>query len=142
MVYLDNSATTRPCDACVEAMNESMRHSFYNPSALYAPAMQAEKAMAAARRSIAASLQGNEKNVIFTSGGTESDNLAIWGWLQGQRKAGDVLYTAAEHAAVKNACLEAETRFGSHAREIPLTDEGSIDLSALEEMLSPDTQLI
>ena len=142
MVYLDNSATTRPCDACVEAMNESMRHSFYNPSALYAPAMQAEKAMAAARRSIAASLQGNEKNVIFTSGGTESDNLAIWGCLQAQRKPGEVLYTAAEHAAVKNACLEAEARFGSKAQEIPLLKNGSVDLSALEQMLGENTQLI
>ena len=142
MVYLDNSATTRPSAACVEAMNESMLSGFFNPSALYAPAMYAEKALAEARRLIAASVQGNEKNVIFTSGGTESDNLAIWGWLQAQRKPGEVLYTAAEHAAVKNACLEAETRFGSKAKEIPLLANGSVDLCALEEMLGENTQLI
>lgn len=141
-VYLDNSATTRPCAKCIEAMNESMLSDFYNPSALYAPAMHAEKAVAEARSVIAASLQANAKNVIFTSGGTESDNLAIWGYLSALRKPGEVLYTAAEHAAVKNACMEAEQRFGAKAREIPLTQTGTVDLKALAEMLGSDTQLI
>lgn len=141
-VYLDNSATTRPFEAVVEAMNKSMLEGFYNPSALYAPAMYAERGMTDARKAIAASLKANEKNVIFTSGGTESDNLAIWGWLQTQRVPGEVLYTAAEHAAVKNACLEAEKRFGCKAREIPLLQSGSIDLGSLEDMLNEKTQLI
>ncbi len=142
MIYLDNSATTRPSAACVDAMNESMQTCFFNPSALYAPAFHAENALAEARRTISASVEGSEKNIIFTSGGTESDNLAILGYLQGQRKPGEVLYTAAEHAAVKNACLEAEKRFGVKAREIPLLPNGSVDLSALEAMLCEDTQLI
>ena len=141
-VYLDNSATTRPFESVVDAMNKSMLEGFYNPSALYAPAMYAEREMTEARRTIAASVKGSEKNVIFTSGGTESDNLAIWGYLQMQRTPGEVLYTAAEHAAVKNACLEAEKRFGSTAREIPLTAEGCAALQALEEMLNEKTQLI
>lgn len=141
-VYLDNSATTRPFETVVEAMNKSMLEGFYNPSALYAPAMYAERGMADARKAIAATLKANEKNVIFTSGGTESDNLAIWGWLQTQRVPGEVLYTAAEHAAVKNACLEAERRFGCKAREIPLLSNGSIDIAALEKMLNKHTQLI
>lgn len=141
-VYLDNSATTRPFEEVAQAMTHSMLDGFYNPSALYAQALHAERAMTDARKAIAASLKANEKNVIFTSGGTESDNLAIWGWLQAQRKPGEVLYTAAEHAAVKNACLEAESRFGSNAREIPLLTNGNVDLSALEEMLGENTQLI
>ena len=141
-VYLDNSATTRPIMEAVEAMNACMLDTFHNPSALYAPAMYAERALADARRVIAASVQGNEKNVIFTSGGTESDNLAIFGYLENQRQPGEVLYTAAEHAAVKNACLEAERRFGSTAREIPLLSNGSVDLDALCDMLSEKTQLI
>lgn len=141
-VYLDNSATTRPCAQAVEAMNRSMLETYYNPSALYAPAMHAEQELLAARQAIAKTLNASEKNVIFTSGGTESDNLAIWGCLQGLREPGEVLYTAAEHAAVKNACLEAESRFGVTARAIPLTAEGSVDLDALREMLGPDTRLI
>lgn len=141
-VYLDNSATTRPFEAVIDAMDASMREVYYNPSALYAPAMLAEKELLHARQAIADTLGANEKNVIFTSGGTESDNLAIWGALQGQRGRGEVLYTAAEHAAVKNACLEAESRFGCTAREIPLTTDGSVDLAALKEMLSDATRLI
>lgn len=141
-VYLDNSATTRPLAETVEAMNACMLETFHNPSALYAPAMHAERALSDARRVIAASLQANEKNVIFTSGGTESDNLAIFGCLANQREKGDVLYTAAEHAAVKNACLEAEKRYGMTAREIPLLPNGSVDLIALRGMIGEKTRLI
>ncbi len=140
-VYLDNSATTRPCERAVEAMTESMREGFYNPSALYAPAMRAERELSDARRAIAASLGAAEKNVLFTSGGTESDNLAILGYMQG-RRGGELLYTAAEHPAVKNACLEAEKRFSCNAREIPLLTNGSVNLPALEAMLSPATRMI
>ncbi len=141
-VYLDNSATTRPCAQAVEAMRHSMETAYFNPSALYAPAMHAEHDMAEARRAIAKTLDANEKNVLFTSGGTESDNLAIWGWLDRQHEPGGVLYTAAEHAAVKEACLAAKERFGCDVSEIPLTSEGSVSLSALEGMLGPRTQLI
>ena len=141
-VYLDNSATTRPCPEAVAAVAHSMTEDYYNPSALYAPAMRAEHAMADARRAIAQTLQASEKNVIFTSGGTESDDLAIWGWLMAQHAPGEVLYTAAEHAAVKNACTEAEARFGIHAAEIPLLPQGTVDLAALEGMLGPKTSLI
>lgn len=141
-VYLDNSATTRPCEAALKAVNESLVSNWYNPSALYAPAMQAEKSLANAQKAIAQSLHANEKNVYFTSGGTESDNWAILGGLMAQHGTGDVLYTAAEHAAVKQACLEAEARLGFQAREIPLTKGGSIDLAALKDMLGPQTRLI
>ncbi len=141
-VYLDNSATTRPAPETVEAMNACMLEGYYNPSALYAPAMYAERALADARRVIADSVQAKEKNVIFTSGGTESDNLAIFGWLEGQRQPGEVLYTAAEHAAVKNACQQAQKRYGCTAREIPLLTNGSVDLAALRDLLNEKTQLI
>ena len=134
-VYLDNSATTRPCAQAVEAVAQSMTEAFHNPSALYAPAMRAEHALTDARRAIAATLGAQEKNVIFTSGGTESDNLAIWGRLSAMHHPGEVLYTAAEHEAVKNACLESQARYGVAAREIPLLPSGTVDLTALEGML-------
>ena len=142
MVYLDNSATTRPSRAVRDAMAHSMEEVYFNPSALYGPAMQAEKELTAARKALADQLGVPAKNVIFTSGGTESDNLAILGHLQTLRGKGEVLYTAAEHAAVKNACREAEARFGCKAVEIPLTREGSVDLEALEGMLSENTAMI
>ena len=142
MVYLDNSATTRPSQAVRDAMVHSMEEVYFNPSALYGPAMQAEKELTAARKALADQLGVPAKNVIFTSGGTESDNLAILGHLQTLRGKGEVFYTAAEHAAVKNACREAEARFGCKAVEIPLTREGSVDLEALEGMLSENTAMI
>ncbi|MDD3334156.1 MAG: cysteine desulfurase family protein [Eubacteriales bacterium] len=141
-VYLDNSATTRPCDAAVEAMNQSMREEFYNPSALYTPAMHAERAMENARKTMAAAVGCSPQNVIFTSGGTESDNLAIIGHMQTLHQEGELLYTAAEHAAVKNACKEAERRFSCKAIEIPLTKSGSVDLESFRALLSPKTALI
>lgn len=141
-VYLDNSATTRPCEAAVEAMLKSMREDFYNPSALYAPAMQGENILKDAANAIAAVVGSDAKHVVFTSGGTESDNLAIFGHMQLNRDGGDILYSAAEHAAVRLACEEAAKRYGCTAREIPLTPEGSVDLAALESMLSENTRLI
>lgn len=141
-IYLDNSATTQPCEAAIEAVCQSMRNGYYNPSALYAPAVAAERALQAARETIARSVQANEKNVIFTSGGTESDNLAIAGYLRTVRESGDVLYSAAEHPAVKNACLDAARLLTHTAREIPLDHRGVVDMVALEQMLGPSTRLI
>ena len=141
-IYLDNSATTRPCEAAVEAMLKSMREDYYNPSALYAPAMQGEQILKDAAAAIGTAVGSDAKHVVFTSGGTESDNLAIFGHMQLNRDGGDILYTAAEHAAVRLACEEAAKRYGCTAREIPLTREGSVDLAALEEMLSENTRMI
>lgn len=141
-VYLDNSATTRPCEAAVEAMVKSMREDYYNPSALYAPAMRGEEILKNAATAIAAAVGSDAKHVIFTSGGTESDNLAIFGHMQLNRDGGEILYSAAEHAAVRLTCEEAAVRYGCVAREIPLTAEGVIDLSALEGMLSERTRMI
>lgn len=141
-VYLDNSATTRPCEQAIEAMLYSMREQYHNPAALYSPAMNAERAMTDAHRTIARALGVGEKNVVFTSGGTESDNLAILGYMQACRAGKEILYTAAEHAAVKNACLAAASRFGGKAIEIPLTCEGTVDLAALESLLNANTAMI
>lgn len=141
-IYLDNSATTRVSREAVDAMSRCMTEGYYNPSALYAPALQAEKELKRARQAVARQLDADERGVIFTSGGTESDNLAIWGLLQAMHQPGEVLYTAAEHPAVRNACREAQARFGCAAREIPLTKEGLVDLKALENMLCERVSLL
>ena len=85
--YLDNSATTRPADAVVEAMAQCMREGYFNPSSLYAPAVQAEKRLAACREAILSSLQAREHFCLFTSGGTEANNLAILGSVAAMRGA-------------------------------------------------------
>ena len=81
-VYLDNSATTRPSDAVVAAMSAAMTQTWHNPSALYRPAMAAEKLVAAARKDCLNAAGAAGHRLIFTSGGTEADNLAIFGHLR------------------------------------------------------------
>ena len=76
-IYLDNSATTRPCDAAVAAMLDSMRNGYYNPSALYKQAVDVERMLKTAREEIARPIEADERQVIVTAGGTESDYLAI-----------------------------------------------------------------
>ena len=140
-IYLDNAATTKPCAEVIDAMASSMRIGYYNPSALYKGAAEAEKAMEVARTAIAAPLHMKQQNVIFTSGGTESDNLGILGHLKTCRGGGTVLYSGAEHAAVRNACLEAEN-IGFQVRPIPLDGSGLPEMDALEELLDESVRLI
>ncbi len=136
--YLDNSATTKPCKQAIDAMCESMRLGYYNPSALYPRAVEADAQLKVSRAVVAQCVGMRESNVVFTSGGTESDNLAIMGHMMGERKGGAILYTAAEHPAVKNACLEAAALYGATAAEIPLTQRGSVDLRAYEALLQDE----
>lgn len=140
--YLDNSATTKPCEQAIAAMTESMRTGYFNPSSPYAQAVQAEHALKQAREIIAAPVDAAEKNVIFTSGGTESDNLAIFGCLRTKRGVGTILYSAAEHPAVANTCRETAAQLGGQALAIPLDSRGSLDLAKLETMLTPEVRLI
>lgn len=137
--YLDNSATTRPTEYVADAVRTSMLEGFYNPSALYAPALTSEKQMAACRELIAKELHADARNVIFTSGGTEADNLAILGSLSFHR-GGRVLFTAGEHPAVRAACESVRNAFD--VQEIPYDAQGVVDLDALKELLTPDTRLI
>ena len=137
-VYLDNSATTRVCPEAVEAMTNCMREGFYNPSALYAPALHSEKRMKECREEIMTRLHAKPgSRVIFTSGGTEADNLAILGQTHFFRE-GKVLYTAGEHPAVREPC----THCGPEAAEIPYDRQGLVDLERLRAMMTPDVRLI
>ncbi len=140
-IYLDNSATTKPCAEVIDAMTSSMRIGYYNPSALYKGAVEAERALTEARAAVAAPLRMKQENVIFTSGGTESDNLGILGHLKTLRGSGTVLYSGAEHAAVRNASIEAEN-LGFVVKRIPLDSRGSLDLEALEGMMDESVRLI
>ena len=137
-IYLDNSATTRVCPQAAEAMVKCMREEFYNPSALYAPALAAQKNMRACRDEILKAVHAPmASRVIFTSGGTESDNLVIFGRAQ-KARTGKVLYTAGEHPAVKEACQSC----GLEALEIPYDHRGIVNLEALKALLSSDVMLI
>jgi len=140
-IYLDNSATTKPCAEVIDAMTSSMRIGYYNPAALYKGAVEAERALTDARAAIAAPLKMKQENVVFTSGGTESNNLGILGHLKQLKGGGTALYSAAEHAAVRNASLEAEN-LGFTVKRIPLDHRGSMDLKKLEGMLDGSVRII
>jgi cysteine desulfurase len=138
--YLDNSATTMPSAPAVEAMLVSMREGFFNPSALYKPAMLAEKAMDQCRAAIAARLGADAGGVIFSSGGTEADNLAILGGAALMRGTGRILYSAGEHPAVKAACESLSKSFC--VMKLPYDSRGIVDAKASRELITPDTRMI
>lgn len=140
-VYLDNSATTRPSDAVVSAMLRVLTENWHNPSALYQPAMQAEKLMTAARESCLKAAGAAGHTLVFTAGGTEADNIAILGYLRTVKKPGRVLLFSVEHPAVLNCAQEIE-RMGHKVQHIPVTQTGVCDLEKLEAMLAEDVYLI
>ena len=140
-VYLDNSATTRPSDAVVTAMSAAMTANWHNPSALYKPAMQTEKLISAARKTCLEAAGASGHRLIFTSGGTEADNIAIFGHLRRMKKPGKVLILNVEHPAVL-ACEEEIRRMGHQVCLLPVCKDGVLDLAALESQLDENVHLI
>jgi cysteine desulfurase len=139
--YLDNSATTRPGEPALQAMQEVLGEGWHNPSALYKPAMLAQKRMEQARETCLKAAGAQGERLIFTGSGTEADNLAILGIMQGVRKPSQVLMLQVEHPAVL-ACAQALERMGHEVREIPVDGRGVCDLERLGELISEKTRLI
>lgn len=144
MIYLDNSATTRPFNSVSMAMLEAQQEEFFNPSALYGQAMLGEEMLKRFRGAVrdALSLPMKEWDVVLTSGGTESDNLAIMGTALARRgRKGLFLAGAAEHPAVLKA-LEAVHAMGHDTALIPVDERGIVTPERLEPLLREDTALV
>ena len=139
--YLDNSATTRPGETVAAAVRKLLESGWYNPSALYKPSLDIQKRMDEVRKVCLHAAGADGCRIIFTSGGTESDNIALIGHMRTVRFPGDVLISSMEHPAV-SACAEELCRMGHHVKEIPAKKDGTIDLSRLEEMMGEKTVLI
>ena len=139
--YLDNSATTRPSAAVAAAVSGMLEGGWYNPSALYKPALEVQKRIDGVRDICRQAAGAAGQTVVFTSGGTEADNLALLGYLKGRRKPGRVLISSVEHPAV-SACAEEIRKMGHAVEEIPAGRDGSADLVKLEEMLAEDVLMI
>ena len=140
--YLDNSATTRCSDRAFALMQKGLLEDYGNPSSLHMKGVEAERYVKAAREKIAKTLKVTEKEIIFTSGGTESNNLAILGTAFANRRTGNrIITTAVEHASVANPMkfLE-EERF--EVIYLPVDENGVISLKDLEEALSDQTILV
>ncbi len=116
-----------------------METAFYNPSSPYGPAIAVEKMLDTCRQMLLERTGG--QRVIFTSGGTEANNLAILGHLDSAHRSGCVLFSAGEHPSVREACRQAAA-MGFDVKEIPLLDNGVCDMEALESLAGADTVLI
>lgn len=140
--YLDNSATTRCSDRAFALMQKVLLEDYGNPSSLHMKGMEAERYVKAAREKIAKTLKVTEKEIIFTSGGTESNNLAILGTAFANRRAGNrIITTAVEHASVANPMKFLEEE-GFEVIYLPVDENGVISLKDLEEALSDQTILV
>ena len=108
-IYLDNSATTKVCESGIEKATEMMRENYGNPSSLHDKGFQSQKEIENARKIIAKELSAESDEIYFTSGGTESNNLAIFGSVNAMRRRGNkIVTTAIEHSSVHASCKELE----------------------------------
>jgi len=137
--YLDNSATTKCSDRAVELMIKILSEDYGNPSSLHNMGADAEKYIKEARKKIARTLKAEEKEIVFTSGGTESNNLAILGGVEANKRAGNhIITTSVEHASVWQPMKHLEEQ-GYRVTYLPVDEYGRISLTALDEALDEET---
>lgn len=142
MVYLDNSATTKPCPEAVEAMTNALTQAWGNPSALYDFGIDAAKALRSARAQVAVALGAEPDRVFFTSGGTEADNWAVFSAAKRfGKKRKHIITTAVEHHAILNAMAELEAQ-GFEVTYLHPDELGRVTLDSLKSALRPDTFLV
>lgn len=140
--YLDNSATTRCSDRALERMVELLTRDYGNPSSLHMKGVEAERYIGEARKKIARTMKVSEKEIIFTSGGTESNNLAIVGAAMANRRAGQhIITTSIEHASVLAPMRFLEEQ-GFTVTYLPVDTEGVISPDELREAVREDTILV
>lgn len=142
MIYLDNSATTKVLPQAADAAYQAMTDGFFNPAAAYALGSRTEKRVEEARAALARPLGVRREQLIFTSGGTESNNTAIFGSLKGWRGPKRIITTAVEHPSVYEAVLSLENSPDTEVVILPVDGQGYPDLSALSAALTEDTALV
>ena len=142
MIYLDNSATTKPCAEAVEAMTSALTENWGNPSALYGFGIDMAKQLRTARMQVAAAMGAEPDRVFFTSGGTEADNWALFSAAKrfGKKKK-HIITTAVEHHAILNAVKELEAQ-GFEVTYLQPDSEGRVTLAELKAALRKDTFLV
>ena len=143
-IYLDHAATTPPDERVLEAMLPYLRDHWGNPSRLYGEAQEARRGLEAARRSMAEVLGCKPQELVFTSGGSESDNLALRGAAYAARRQGrgeHIITTAIEHHAVLHAAERLEEE-GFRVTYLGVDGEGFIDLQDLGDAVTDDTALV
>lgn len=139
---MDNSATTRCSDRACQLMVDLLTKDYGNPSSLHMKGIEAERFVETAKKKIAKTLRVSEKEIIFTSGGTESNNLAIIGAAMANRRAGNhIITTSIEHASVENP-MEFLKEQGFEITYLSVDENGIISLEELEEAVTEQTILV
>ena len=142
-VYLDNSATTRAYESVRDIVAKTMCEDYGNPSSMHKKGVEAERYVRGARETLAKLLKVQEKEIFFTSGGTESDNLALIGGARANHRAGKHLITTSiEHPAILNTMRYLEEEEGYRITYLPVDMYGRVRLDALKEALCPETILV
>ena len=141
-IYLDNSATTEVCPEAIRKMVELLSSNYGNPSSLHGMGFAAEKELTAAREIVAKAIGAKPAEITFTSGGTEADNLAIFGAVEAKKYNGNkIVTTAIEHPAVLR-CMDELERQGYEVVRIPPVPDGRIDPEAVADAIDENTILV
>lgn len=142
MLYLDHSATTKPYDEVIATVAEVMGKVYGNPSSLHGLGVEAERLMKQAKEVIAHILGISSKEIVFTSGGSESNNLAIKGVAKQYKKRGNhVITSIVEHPAVFDAVKQLEQE-GFRVTYLPVDHDGRVDVERLKQELTDETILV
>ena len=142
MIYLDNSATTKPLPEVMDSFVKVSKEYFGNPSSLHGIGGQAEKLLSQARSQVTQLLSVKQKEIYFTSGGTEGNNLAIKGIAFAYKDRGKHLITTTiEHASVRESFKQLES-MGFEVTEIPVDSNGRVHVVDIEKAIRPDTILV
>lgn len=140
--YLDNSATTRVCGAAADKAYQMMTENYGNPSSLHSLGFRAEQELTAARKAVADLMGAQPEQIWFTSGGTEANNLAIFGAVAARPHDGrHIVTTAVEHASVA-AAIDALERQGYEVTRLTPDESGFIDAPTMVAACRPDTVLV
>ncbi len=141
-VYLDYAATTPMDPRVIEVMNEHFRESYGNSSSLHSVGQKAAQTLVKSRETIASLINAKRDEIIFTSSGTEADNIAILGVaLKNQKRGKHIITSVLEHHAVENTCKSLRKK-GFSITFLPVDKYGLIDLGELEDMITDETTLI
>lgn len=140
--YFDNSATTQAYPQVAEIMSKILLEDYGNPSSMHMKGMDAEVYVRHARETIAKTLKADDRNILFTSGGTESDNMALIGCASANKRSGKhIITTKVEHPAILETCKYLEGH-GYEITYLSVDSNGRIDLEELSNAIRPDTIIV
>lgn len=142
MIYLDNSATTKPCETAVKYINESLVNNWGNPSSLYSFGISAEETLNQTRTDVAKVIGANADEIFFTSGGTEANNMVIRGVAASRKKRGNrIVVSSIEHHCVLDTVKELENQ-GFDVVYLPVGNDGVVSENDIIKAVTKDTILV